>query len=78
MARRKSADNPTVEEREKRPNDELHKAIDRIMSCPCDDLKTTLSNTLDTELALHSERKAQTVDHFIELLFQERKRRRKI
>ena len=51
-----------IEKREKRGHDELHKALDRILACPYDDLKTTISTILDALIALSFERDAQAVD----------------
>jgi len=51
-----------IEGREKRGRDELHKVLDRILACPYDDLKTTISTILDALIALRLERDAQPVD----------------
>jgi hypothetical protein len=51
-----------IEKREKRGHDELHTALDRILACPYDDLKTTVSTILDAILALRLERDEQAVD----------------
>ena len=60
MATKKSATR-TAEERDRR--------FDQIMSCPYDDLKTNLSDTVDALLALRSEReRKQRIDDFINTL----------
>jgi hypothetical protein len=51
-----------TEQREELTVDELHKALDTIMSCPYDDLKTSLSLTLDIFILLSSERGAEALD----------------
>ena len=71
MFTEKLSDELTGEEQER---DRRHKAFDTIMSCPYDDLKIILSDTLDALLALRSARiETQDVDHFIELFVQDRK-----
>jgi hypothetical protein len=50
-----------IEKREKRGHDELHKVLDRILACPYDDLKTTISTILDALIALSFERDAEAV-----------------
>ena len=51
-----------TEQREELTVDELHKALDTIMSCPYHDLKTSLSLTLDVFILLCSEKGAEALD----------------